>query len=205
MTGQPSASGELEERLARHALMLPRRHRRGIHPRRAPSTAPRSASSAAFVSCPGPAVTPVPRRFPPGAPREREARPARRRSGSRSGRLACTGPGPAGGPRRSPRATRRDAGAERHEERDSLRRARAKSRSEARRRAAVEADLLGGLGRADLMELGRSVGGEHDQRHPREVRLDHRGVHLCGGGAARRQHHRGAAARERGADREERR
>ena len=41
--------------------------------------------------------------------------------------------------------------------------------------AAVELDLVDRLPGADLAQLGRAVGGEHEQRHARLVRLDHRG------------------------------
>ena len=41
-------------------------------------------------------------------------------------------------------------------------------------RVAVELDLVDRLPGADVAQLGRPVGGEHDQRHARLVRLDHR-------------------------------
>ena len=40
---------------------------------------------------------------------------------------------------------------------------------------AVELDLVDRLAGADIAQLGRAVGGEDDQRHPRLVGLDHRG------------------------------
>ena len=44
--------------------------------------------------------------------------------------------------------------------------------------------LVDGLRRADVPQLGRAVGGAHDQRHPGLVGLDHRRVELGRGGAA---------------------
>ena len=42
-------------------------------------------------------------------------------------------------------------------------------------RAAVELDLVDRLPGAELAQLGRAVGGQHEQRHARLVGLDHRG------------------------------
>ena len=49
----------------------------------------------------------------------------------------------------------------------------------------VELDLVDRLPGADVAQLGRAVGGEHEQRDARLVRLDHRG-RVVGGGRARR-------------------
>ena len=46
--------------------------------------------------------------------------------------------------------------------------------------AAVELDLVDRLPGADLAELGRPVGGEHEQRNPSLPRLDHRGRVVSG-------------------------
>ena len=38
--------------------------------------------------------------------------------------------------------------------------------------SAVDADLVDGLGGTDITKLGGSVGGEHEERHARLIRLD---------------------------------
>ena len=61
-------------------------------------------------------------------------------------------------------------------------------------RAAEQLDLIDRLPGADVAQLRRAVGGEHDQRHARLVGLDHRRrvVRGCGaGGAGQRGRHAG--------------
>ena len=41
---------------------------------------------------------------------------------------------------------------------------------------------------AHVVQLGRAVGGEHEQRHPRRARLDHGGEEVRGRGARRAEH-----------------
>jgi hypothetical protein len=62
------------------------------------------------------------------------------------------------------------------------------------RRAAVELELVDGLPGPDLAQLGRAIGGEHDQRDARLVGLDHRGEVVGGRGAAGARHRRRAPA-----------
>ena len=59
--------------------------------------------------------------------------------------------------------------------------------------AAEEVTLVDRLGRGHVAQLGRPVGGAHEQRHLGLVGLDHRGVELGGGRAARAQEHGRAA------------
>jgi hypothetical protein len=60
-------------------------------------------------------------------------------------------------------------------------------------RAAVELDLVDRLAGANLAQLGRPVGGQHDQRHARVPGLDDRGEEVGRGGAGRaRDDHRSA-------------
>ncbi len=47
----------------------------------------------------------------------------------------------------------------------------------------VEAHLVDGLARTPLAKLGRPIGGEDDERHPRIARLDHPGKEVGSGGA----------------------
>ncbi len=62
-------------------------------------------------------------------------------------------------------------------------------------RAAVEGVLVDHLVRPGRAQLGRPVGGEHDQRHPGPVGLQHRRVQIRRGGARRAHHgHRTAGA-----------
>ena len=69
--------------------------------------------------------------------------------------------------------------------------------------AAVELDLVDRLPGADVAQLGRPVGGQHEQRHARLVRLDH-GGRVVGGGGARGAGERGGDAGRLGqAEREE--
>ncbi len=68
---------------------------------------------------------------------------------------------------------------------------------------AVELELIDRLAGADVAQLGRPIGGEHDQRDPAPVRL-HDGGHQLRGGRPRRARDRDRApARPRGADGEE--
>ena len=61
--------------------------------------------------------------------------------------------------------------------------------------AAVELDLVDRLPGAEVAQLGRAVGGEHEQRHARLVRLDHRGRVVGRRGARRaRERDRGPLA-----------
>ena len=62
---------------------------------------------------------------------------------------------------------------------------------------AVELGLVDGLRRADAVQLGRTVGGEHQHRHTRQVGLDHRRVEVRGGRAAGAQQRRRHAGRQR--------
>ncbi len=71
--------------------------------------------------------------------------------------------------------------------------------------AAVELDLVDRLPGAELAQLRRAVGGEHEQRHARLVRLDHRRRVVRRGGAGRAGQRDGAAGRLGEAEREERR
>ena len=101
-------------------------------------------------------------------------------SGSRSEKFRCTGPGPAvdRGPERAAGelAQPADAGGARGVVVDL---------EVPLGRAAVELDLVDRLPGADLAQLGRAVGGQHEQRHARLVRLDHRGRVVRGRGAGR--------------------
>ena len=102
---------------------------------------------------------------PAGAPAgERRRRPAGT-SGSRSAQFRCTGPG------RSPvaAATARQASARIQRSR-SRRRVVVADLEEPAHRVAVELDLVDRLAGADLAQLGRAVGGQHDQRHARLAR-----------------------------------
>ena len=58
---------------------------------------------------------------------------------------------------------------------------------------AVELDLVDGLVGADSAQLGRTVGGQHDQRDPRLGGLEHRRVQVGRGGARRRDDRDGLA------------
>ena len=60
-------------------------------------------------------------------------------------------------------------------------------------RVAEELHLVDGLPRAGVAQLGRAVGGAHDQRDAAVVRLEHRGVEVRGRGARRAQHDHGTA------------
>jgi hypothetical protein len=68
---------------------------------------------------------------------------------------------------------------------------------------AVEADLVDRLRRAEVLQLGRAVGGQHDQRYTREERLDHGGVEVGGGGAGAAQDRDRRAGRPGHPEREE--
>ena len=56
-------------------------------------------------------------------------------------------------------------------------------------------ELIGRLRRAGAAKLRRAVGGEGDQRDPRVVGLEDRGMEVGGGGARSAEHGRGAARR----------
>ena len=76
--------------------------------------------------------------------------------------------------------------------------------------AAVELDLVDRLPGADVAQLRRAVGGQHEQRHARLVRLDHRGRVVGRGGAptcrpARRERRSSSPARARRTPRSARR
>ena len=119
----------------------------------------------------------------------------RRASGSRNARLACTGPGPMGPAVAS--ATRR-LPSERQLERACLVGHTGVDRPAQRPRE--QPGLLDGLGRADVMELGRPVRSAHDERHAGQVRLHHSRVNPDRRRSARRDEHRratGAQARSR--------
>jgi hypothetical protein len=62
--------------------------------------------------------------------------------------------------------------------------------------ATKQALLLNGLGRTDIMQLKRTVGGAHDHRYSRQVGLDHSRMNLCRRSAAGGDQHRGPASRE---------
>ena len=108
------------------------------------------------------------------------APPATGASGSRSGKLRCTAPG------RPPAAVHQ---ARQASERwwtavDSARLVVA-DLDEPLRRRAVDAELVDRLAGADVAQLGRAVGGQHDQRHARLARLGDGGVEVGRGGARR--------------------
>ena len=69
--------------------------------------------------------------------------------------------------------------------------------------ATVELDLIDGLAGADLTQLGRPVGRQHHQRHPRMPRLDDRGVEVRRRGARRAGHGHGSPGGLRHAERKE--
>ena len=64
-------------------------------------------------------------------------------------------------------------------------------------RVAVEVRLVDRLARAGVAQLGRAIGGAHDQRNARVRRLHDRGMEVRGRGTRRAQHHR-RAGRSRG-------
>ncbi len=109
-------------------------------------------------------------------------------SGSRNGTLTWTGPaGPSAATATARPATQRQcarvasAPVEQRQLREPL------------RGSPVEMRLVDRLRRTAIPQLRRPVGGEHDQRHPRELRLDHRGRELDHGRPrGREQHHRPA-------------
>ena len=173
-----------------------------------PSRSARSRAPPRDRSMPPPAtITPRRRRRPPrsqavdGRPSGRRrhrrqcrgsvARAAGRRpgsptSGSRKGRFRWTGPGrpihrghATCGGQRPPRPTCRLVGDARVDERPH--------------RAPEEVRLVDRSGAPHAVQLGRSVGRAHQQRHPGLVGLDHRGVQLDRRGAAGGDHERRTA------------
>jgi hypothetical protein len=70
---------------------------------------------------------------------------------------------------------------------------------------AVQVVLVDGLGRRDVAQFGRAVGGAHDQRHLGLVGLDDGAVEVSGGRPARAQQHRGPSRGETQAEGQERR
>ena len=70
-------------------------------------------------------------------------------------------------------------------------------------RVAVDLQLVDRLAGADLAELRRAVGGEHDQRHACVPRLDHRRREVRRGGTGRACHRDRSARTLAGAEREE--
>ena len=98
--------------------------------------------------------------------------------------MRCTGPG-----RPLARGPERAAGELAHPAQPLGRRGVVVDLEEPLGRAAVELDLVDRLAGADVAQLGRAVGGEHEQRHARLVRLDHRGRVVGGGGARRAGEH----------------
>ena len=121
-------------------------------------------------------------------------------SGSRNGRLRCTGPG--GGPTAcaATRGTRAHATSRPHR----VRSARRTGIAEPAHRVAVQLRLVDRLPRAGVAQLGRPVGGAHEQRYARVRRLDDRGMEVRGRGPRGAAHDRGPAAREPDAERAER-
>ena len=128
----------------------------------------------------------------PTAGRRRGRRRARRpaaapssTSGSRSEKFRCTGPGPA--VERGPEGAAGEPAQPAH---PLGRRRVVVDLDEPLRGAAVELDLVDRLAGADVAQLRRAVGGEHEQRHARLVRLDHRGrvVRRRGSRRARERH-----------------
>ena len=71
-------------------------------------------------------------------------------------------------------------------------------------RVAVQLRLVDRLARAGVAQLGRPVGGAHEQRYPRVRGLDHRGMEVRGRGSRGAAHDRGPAAGEPDAERAER-
>ena len=63
---------------------------------------------------------------------------------------------------------------------------------------AVQANLIDGLGSADVTQVGRPVGGADDEGHAREVGFDDSGVEVGGGrtGGADKRHRPAARAGE---------
>ena len=143
------------------------------------------ASRASPPSSGDPAGAVVPRR--PRRPRPAAAGRAHRRAGRGTGRLRWTGPGRrAGGVEHRPRRQRPPRGAHRVVGHAGV--------GEPAHRPAVEVALVDRLGRADVAQLGRPVGGAHEQRHLGLVGLDDGGVEVGRRGAAGGQQHRRAAA-----------
>ena len=176
-TGQPATAAK------RCAVSgpLPRPSRRRAPSQRAPAERPasgrRSRRRAAGGGVPPrsrPAVR-TPGRVDQGSPVGT--------SGSRNGRLRCTGP--AGGPRGlgTAAAATRPPGAS--GTRPVIGCA---DLAEPPHRVAVELQLVDGLARARIAQLRRPVGGAHDERHPCVTRLQHRGMEVRGGGARGAQH-----------------
>ena len=114
-------------------------------------------------------------------------------SGSRNARLRCTGPG------RSPVALAHAPDGERAPRRTLLLSCDA-GFMEPADRVAVEVALLDGLRRADTVQLGRPVGGQHQDRHTRLMGLHHRGVKVGGSGTAGAQQRGRCPAAQRNAE-----
>ena len=111
-------------------------------------------------------------------------------SGSRSGKFRCTGPG------RPLERRPHGAAGQRADPAQALgRRPRATPTSTNHfDRVAVELDLVDRLPGAGVAQLGRAVGGQHDQRHARLARLDD-GGQVVGGRRPRRAGQRPPGAR----------
>ncbi len=175
---RPGASTASGRRTRRRPRSRPPSRGRAVPTRPARRPAPRRAARP-------PGVHPVPR-SPRPAGRGRARRPRRSpRSGSRNGRFRWTGPGPRGPATAS--ATAR-AASERHDARAAL--VGHAGIGEPPGRPTEQVGLVDGLGGAHVAQLGGPVGGAHQQRHPGQVGLDHRGVQLGGGRPAGRDHDR---------------
>ena len=135
---------------------------------------------------------------PPGRPPSSAGSGSSSTSGSRSGEVQVHRAGPAvqRGPERAAGGLAQPA--------QALRRGRGVVHLEVPLgRRPVELDLVDRLPGADVAQLGRAVGGQHEQRHARLVRLDHRRRVVGGGGARRAGERHRQPARLRQPEREE--
>ena len=123
-------------------------------------------------------------------------------SGSLSGTLTCTGPG---NPPAAPHACAQDRQAsDRQYAGHPGPGLRHPGLAEPPHRAPVQLQLVDRLVGAGTAQLGRTVCGQYEQRHPRLVGFDHGSVELRGGRARRAQQQDRLAARLGQAEREER-
>ena len=191
--GEHRPAGRSANARARVAGRTPRTPARDDEPAwagRRPGAPARRASRPTGARTPGACARPRAPVGPTGRVDER-----RRRSAPAARGTAGSGaPGPAGAPSAS--ATARDASA-RHSAPTPGRSSGTPGVVEPAHRVAVELHLVDGLAGAGVAQLGRAVGGAHDQRHAAVVGLEHRGVEVGRGGARRAQHDRGTPARPR--------
>ena len=170
-SGRPAPASRWRRRTAPRRRPSPRLpHRPGSRPapgaggRRRRSRPPATAGRAALVA--------TGRRVGSG--------PGSPTSGSRNGRLRCTGPSAAAANARAPeRPPRRRGGGVGHA-----------GVVEPAHRPAVQVRLVDRLRRADVAQLRRPVGGQHDHRDLRQPGLDHGRVEVGRRRAARAQQDR---------------